>query len=109
ISKNGGLIPALRLALLAHQQNIQYQLGCMVGETSILSAAGRWFLQLVPDVQFAEGSFGKFLLADDITTKSLRFGWAGPGKPMTGFGLGVTIDEPRLECLCPDRPIQIPL
>jgi len=109
ISKNGGLIPALRLALLAHQHNIQYQLGCMVGETSILSAAGRWFLQLVPDVAFAEGSFGKFLLADDITTKSLRFGWAGRWKPMTGFGLGVTVDESHLESLCTDRPMQIPL
>jgi L-Ala-D/L-Glu epimerase len=104
ISKNGGLIPAMRLALLAHQHNLQYQLGCMVGETSILSAAGRWFLQLVPNVAFAEGSFGKFLLADDVTTRSLRFGWAGRWKPMTGPGLGVDIDERKLEMLCPTAP-----
>ena len=107
ISKNGGLIPAMRLALLAHQHNLHYQLGCMVGETSILSAAGRWFLQLVPNVAFAEGSFGKFLLADDVTTRSLRFGWAGRWKPMTAPGFGVDVDERKLQMLCPSAPQRI--
>src|SRR5690606_34294275 len=84
ISKNGGLIPAIKLAILARRHQLFYQLGCMVGETSILSAAGRWFLQLVPNVRFAEGSFGKFLLTDDVVPKSLRFGFGGRWRPMTG-------------------------
>jgi L-alanine-DL-glutamate epimerase-like enolase superfamily enzyme len=109
ISKNGGLIPALQLALLARQHNLNYQLGCMVGETSILSAAGRWFLHLVPHVQFAEGSFGKFLLDQDITTKSLRFGYRGSWAPPTGHGLGIELSPPALDSLAAQKPIYIPL
>lgn len=108
ISKNGGLFPALRLAALARRNQIDFQLGCMVGETSILSAAGRWFLQLVPGVQLVEGSFGKFLLREDVTAKSLRFGFGGRWQPMTGPGLGVTPDRGRLQRLSMRSPIEIP-
>jgi L-Ala-D/L-Glu epimerase len=99
ISKNGGLIPSMQLAATALRHNIQCQLGCMVGETSILSAAGRWFLQLVPNVRFAEGNFGRFLLHEDVSTQSLRFGFGGRWKPMTGPGLGVTIRSETLDRL----------
>lgn len=63
ISKNGGLIPSLRLAVLAKENHVDVQMGCMVGETSILSAAGRWFLQLVPDVVFARAALEGFSFA----------------------------------------------
>ncbi|MBX3397027.1 MAG: hypothetical protein KF841_16855 [Phycisphaerae bacterium] len=107
ISKNGGLIPAIRMAILARRHNLFYQLGCMVGETSILSAAGRWFLQLVPDVRFAEGSFGRFLLSDDVTAHSMRFGCGGRWKPLTGPGLGIEVDPARLDRLAISKPIEI--
>ncbi len=109
ISKNGGLIPALRLAVLARRHHLDVQLGCMVGETSILSAAGRWFLQLVPNVRFAEGSFGRFLLSDDVTKRSLRFGFGGRWRPMIGPGLGIEVDPVRLERLADGSPIELPL
>ena len=96
ISKNGGLIPALRLAHMARKADISYQLGCMVGETAILSAAGRWFLSMVPDVRFAEGSYGTFLLSDDISVRPSRFGYRGRIKRPTGPGLGVDIDLKKL-------------
>jgi muconate cycloisomerase len=109
ISKNGGLIPALRLAALARRHRLDVQLGCMVGETSLLSAAGRWFLQLVPSVRFAEGSFGRFLLAEDISRRSLRFGLGGRWAPISGPGLGVVVDSARLEHLADQPPIELPL
>ena len=109
ISKNGGLLPSLKLALLAHENHIDIQLGCMVGETSILSAAGRWFLQLVPDVTFAEGSFGRFLLKEDVCRQRLRLGFGGRWKPMRGPGLGVEVDEQQLVKLCPLPPVEFPL
>ena len=96
IAKNGGLIPSLRLAHLARKADISYQLGCLVGETAILSAAGRWFLSMVPQVSFAEGSYGTFLLSDDISTRSSRFGYGGRIKRPTGPGLGVDIDLKKL-------------
>lgn len=109
ISKNGGLIPAMRLALMAMEHNVDIQLGCMVGETSILSAAGRWFLQLVPGVRFAEGSFGSFLLKDDVIARPLRFGFGGRWREMVGPGLGVEIDPRRLEKLAISEPTRLHL
>ncbi len=44
LSKCGGLIPSLKIAALAHKAGLGYQLGCQVGETGILSAAGRHFV-----------------------------------------------------------------
>jgi len=109
ISKNGGLIPAMRLAILARRFEVPVQLGCMVGETSILSAAGRWFLQMVPEVRFAEGSFGRFLLADDVVTRPLRFGFGGRWRPMEGPGLGVAVEESALSRLASQPATRLPL
>ena len=62
IAKNGGLLPALRIARRALEAGLDLQLGCLVGETSLLSAAGLAFLQACPRVRFVEGAFGRFLL-----------------------------------------------
>ncbi len=43
LSKCGGFIPTLRLAQFAKTTGLSCQLGCQVGETSVLSAAGRHF------------------------------------------------------------------
>lgn len=99
LSKNGGLIPSLKLAILAHRAGIPVQLGCMVGETSILSAAARWFLQVTPGVRRVEGSFGRLLLADDVIRTPLRFGLAGRWRPMSGYGLGIRVERERLKRL----------
>ncbi len=108
LSKNGGLIPSIRMAILARKHGIRCQLGCMVGETSILSAAGRRFLQMVPDMRFAEGSFGRFLLADDIVTHPVRFSWGGRWGALDGPGLGVTVAADRLESYAVVPPVVIP-
>jgi muconate cycloisomerase len=96
ISKNGGFLPALRLANLARKHELLCQLGCMVGETSILSAAGRRFLECVPGVTFAEGSYGRFLLRGDVVRKPVGFGYGGKPKPLPGLGWGVQVDPDRL-------------
>ncbi|HSW45783.1 MAG TPA: enolase C-terminal domain-like protein [Phycisphaerae bacterium] len=96
LSKNGGFLPALRLAHLARKQGILCQLGCMVGETSILSAAGRRFLENVPNVTFAEGSYGRFLLRGDVAWKPVGFGYGGRPKSLPGPGWGVTVDAGKL-------------
>ena len=92
ISKNGGLVQSLRLADLAHRSGLDFQLGCMVGEAGILSAAGRIFLELVGRrVRFAEGSYGRFLLRSDVTRERLSFGYGGLVRAMAGPGLGVHV------------------
>ena len=96
LSKNGGFLPALRLAHLARKHELVCQLGCMVGETSILSAAGRRFLEQVPGVAFAEGSYGRFLLWGDVVRKPVGFGLGGRPRPLPGLGWGVDVDVDRL-------------
>ncbi len=91
ISKCGGFLPSLRLAALARKHGVKIQLGCMVGETSILSAAGLRFLEVCPEVHWVEGCFGSFLLRGDVVQKSLRFGYGGspPKLAVPGWGIEV--------------------
>jgi muconate cycloisomerase len=97
VSKNGGLVQSLRLAQLADRMGLDFQLGCMVGETGILSAAGRIFLELCGrKVRFAEGSYGRFLLRSDITRERLSFGYGGFVRAMTGPGLGVHVSPQKV-------------
>ncbi|MCK4341309.1 MAG: hypothetical protein KAY37_06250 [Phycisphaerae bacterium] len=103
IAKNGGLLPALRIARLALAAGLDVQLGCMVGETSILSAAGLAFLETCPNVRFVEGAFGAFLLRHDLTPRPVRFGIGGRAQPRTGPGFGVDVDPAALDRLSVER------
>jgi L-Ala-D/L-Glu epimerase len=97
VSKNGGLVQSLRLAELAHRAGVDFQLGCMVGETGVLSAAGRIFLELVGrKARFSEGSYGRFLLRSDVTRERLSFAYGGFVRAMTGPGLGVHVQMSKL-------------
>lgn len=93
LSKCGGLLNSLRLAALAHQAGLGYQLGCQVGETGILSAAGRHFATSVSGIRYLEGSFDRFLVRERLTVEDITFGVGGFAPALTGPGLGVTIDE----------------
>ena len=99
IAKNGGLLPALRLARAALATGADVQLGCLVGETSILSAAGVAFLEACPSVRFAEGAFGRWLLRADVARRPVQFGRGGRIAARPGFGLGLTVDEAAVERL----------
>jgi len=109
ISKCGGLLPALRLAALARRSHVRIQLGCMVGETSILSAVGLRFLQVCPGVEWAEGCYGSRLLETDVCAKGLRFGYGGRPPQLRGSGFGVDVDPDRLRRLCVDGPVVLNL
>ncbi len=97
ISKNGGPLASLALAELAAANGVPFTLGCMVGETGILSAAQRRLLQICPPPRFVEGNYGRFLLADDLTLPSPRFGYGGRLRCLRGDGLGVQVDGHRLQ------------
>ena len=96
ISKCGGFLKSLRLVAIAHQAGLSYQLGCQVGETGILSAAGRHFATSVDGIRYLEGSYEKFLVRERLTVEDLTFGRAGFAPPLTQPGLGITIDEAAL-------------
>jgi L-Ala-D/L-Glu epimerase / N-acetyl-D-glutamate racemase len=97
LSKCGGFIPSLRLAALAKQQGLGYQLGCQVGETGILSAAGRAFAASVREIAYHEGSYDRHLVKEDLLAKDITFAYGGWAPALGGPGLGVNVDRQRLE------------
>jgi len=96
LSKCGGISRSLELVALARQHDIGYQLGCQVGETGILSAAGRHFACNVPDIRYLEGSFDRFLVRDALSEQDLTFRYGGKGPRLHGHGLSIDVDECRV-------------
>jgi muconate cycloisomerase len=109
IAKCGGLLPSWRIAAEALAHGLDVQLGCLVGETSLLSAAGAAFLQRCPRVRFVEGSFGRWLLRDDVIASPVQFGYRGRLRAPRGYGLGVTPDLRAIERLRSRPPVLLRL
>jgi muconate cycloisomerase len=97
LSKCGGFIPALRLAQFASQNGLGYQLGCQVGETVLLSAAGRHFATSVAQLRHVEGSYDRHLVREPLGRQDITFRWGGWAPALTRSGLGVEIDPQALQ------------
>jgi L-Ala-D/L-Glu epimerase len=93
LSKCGGFVRSLKLAALAHKAGLGYQLGCQVGETGSLSAAGRHFATSVAGIRYLEGSYDRHLVRESLTDEDLTFHRGGRAPALTAPGLGVSIDE----------------
>jgi L-alanine-DL-glutamate epimerase-like enolase superfamily enzyme len=97
LSKCGGFIPSLRLAQFAQQHGLGCQLGCQVGETAVLSAAGRHFAASVAGLRYLEGSYDRHLVRAALATRDISFGWRGWAPALPGPGLGIALDAAALE------------
>ena len=98
LSKCGGFIPTLRLAQLAKRHGLGYQLGCQVGETAILSAAGRHFATSLAGIRYLEGSYDRHLVRERLSREDITFRRRGGWAPaLVGSGLGVTIDPANVD------------
>jgi L-Ala-D/L-Glu epimerase len=94
ISKCGGLLASLARCREALEAGLAVQIGCQVGESSVLSAAHLILVTAVQKVTYAEGCFGHHLLREDPAEPVLQFGYGGrPPATPSGAGLGVTINE----------------
>jgi muconate cycloisomerase len=91
VSKCGGLLNSMRIARIAQQAGLQCVVGAQVGESGILSAAGRHLAAALPNVRFVEGSAGRLLLKEDLTVENVLPGWGGWARSFDGPGLGVTV------------------
>ncbi|MGH7795180.1 MAG: hypothetical protein ACREQ2_09805 [Candidatus Binatia bacterium] len=94
ISKCGGLIASRARCREALDAGLVVQIGCQVGESSLLSAAHPILVTAVQRVTYAEGCFGYYLLREDPVEPVLQFGYGGRA---TGAGLGVTMNEAVLK------------
>ncbi len=97
LSKCGGFFATLRLAALAHRAGLGYQLGCQVGETGILSAAGRHFAASVDHIRYLEGSYDHFLVRERLTQEDLTFQYGGHAPALSNPGLGIHINLDQLK------------
>jgi muconate cycloisomerase len=97
LSKCGGFIPSLRLVQFARRHGLGCQLGCQVGETAVLSAAGRHFAASVGGLRYLEGSYDGHLVREALATRDMTFGWGGWAPALPGPGFGVTLDPRALE------------
>jgi muconate cycloisomerase len=96
LSKNGGLLKILKMAEIAEKEGLQYQVGCHVGETGILSASGRVAASILPKTVYVDGSYDSYLLSENITSENFSFGFGGMAEIIRGQGLGFIVDETKL-------------
>src|SRR5260370_35789473 len=96
ISKCGGYISSLRLMQFSKHNGLRCQLGCQVGETALLSAAGRHFAATVGGLHAVEGSYDRHLVREALGQEDLTFGRGGWASILLGTGLRVTVDPAAL-------------
>lgn len=96
LSKCGGFLASLRLAALAREHGLGYQLGCHPGESGILSAAGRHWATTVSEIRYAEGSYDRYLLRELLTREDVTFQYGGRAPALERPGLGVTVHPDAL-------------
>jgi L-alanine-DL-glutamate epimerase-like enolase superfamily enzyme len=101
ISKCGGLVGALARCREVLDAGLMLQVGCQVGESSLLSAAQVSLLSVLaplhPGVRYVEGCFGRHLLREDPASPLVQFRYGGrPPRRVTGPGLAVRVDEAML-------------
>jgi muconate cycloisomerase len=99
LSKCGGLWKSLKIIDYLRQNDIAFQIGCHLGESGLLSAAGRVLCLLCSDALYYDGSYDEFLLKENITLENVSFGRGGKAHALNGAGLGVNIDLQSLHRL----------
>ncbi len=97
VSKCGGFRESLTLWNHALKNHFFCQLGCHVGETGVLSAAGRHLATLCEKIRYLEGGFTGFTLESDICNEEISFGHQGQAGLLEGTGLGITINSAALD------------
>ena len=99
LSKCGGFHRSLAIIDFLRSHGLYFQIGCQLGESGLLSAAGRALALLCRDALYVDGSYDKFLLKENITIDNVSFNAGGLAGPLTGPGLGVRVGPQQIERL----------
>jgi L-alanine-DL-glutamate epimerase-like enolase superfamily enzyme len=99
LSKCGGFRRSLRIVEYMRAKGISFQIASHLGESGILSAAGRVLSLLCKDALYYDGSYDDFLLKENVTTENVTFGPGGEAGPLDGQGLGVEVSSRSLDRL----------
>ena len=99
LSKCGGFRRSLQIIDFLRHKGVSYQVACQLGESGILSAAGRALSLHCKDALYHDGSYDQFLLKENVTKQNVSFSRGGRAGPLGGLGLGVEVSESSLERL----------
>jgi len=99
LSKCGGFRRSLRLIERLRTLGMTFQIGCQLGESGLLSAAGRTLALLCGDALYVDGSYDAFLLRKNVTQNDVAFGPGGEAATLWGDGLGVEVNTEALRSL----------
>jgi len=97
LSKCGGFHNSLEIIKLIRDAGFNYQVGCQLGETGILSAAGRALSVVSSDALYHDVSYDAWLLKENLTIEDVSFGYEGKAGPLKNPGLGIDINQKNLE------------
>ena len=100
LSKCGGFRNSLKIVDYLRMNRILFQVGCQLGESGILSAAGRVLGLLCKDAVYYDGSYDQYMLKENITVENVSFGLGGKAGPLKGPGLGVQVSGQSLKKMC---------
>ena len=93
LSSCGGFQNAINIWKQARSKEMICMIGAHVGETGILSFAGRNLAAIFPDIEYIEGSYSTIVLEEDLVKENVLFNSEAnapiPAKP----GLGTTVEE----------------
>ena len=108
LSKCGGFRNSLRIIDTLRRSGYAFQIGCQLGESGVLSAAGRILCLLCKDAKYYDGSYDKFLLKENVTEEFVSFGLGGQASALDGLGLGVKVNIDSLKRLsAPFGPVSL--
>jgi muconate cycloisomerase len=102
LSKCGGFRRTFKIVDFLRKEGGLFQIACHLGESGILSAAGRALSLLCKDAVYHDGSYDEFLLKENTTVENVSFGYGGIAGPLKGHGLGVNVSRRQLERLAMD-------
>lgn len=102
LSKCGGFRNSLKIIDYLRTNRILFQIGCQLGESGILSAAGRVLCLLCRDAVYYDGSYDEYMLKENTTVENVSFGPGGKAGPLEGPGLGVKVSPQSLKNICID-------
>jgi muconate cycloisomerase len=106
LSKCGGFFNSLKIIQRIRAAGLNFQVGCQLGESGILSAAGRALCAISSDALYFDGSYDAFLLEENLTTEHVTFNQGGRAVPIEGPGLGIQVDLENLKRFS-DDPVAI--
>ena len=107
LSKCGGFRRSLEIINYLRRKNVPFQIGCQLGESGLLSAAGRALSLMCMDSVYYDGCYDEYLLAENITCENVSFGYEGKAGPLEGSGLGVKVDRKKLMRLSSTFPTAV--